>query len=91
MEFDRVVFNEEPGAVYGPGAAPMPGASRGWVLARGGGCTLHASASQQPVPAHGAGPCPWGAGRTHATHMRRGATHAPPPRAAQCGPTLATT
>ena len=23
MEFDRVVFNEEPGAVYGPGATPL--------------------------------------------------------------------
>ena len=24
MEFDKVVFNEEPGAVYGPGAKPTP-------------------------------------------------------------------
>ena len=55
MEFDRVVFNEEPGAVYGPGAAPMPGASRGRVLrgAEGAPCMQapHHSLCPHVVPA----------------------------------------
>ena len=80
MEFDRVVFNEEPGAVYGPGAAPMPGASRGRVLrgAEGAPCMQapHHSLCPHAVPA----PAPGAQGtRTRPTCYAVQPT--PPPRA----------
>ena len=76
MEFDRVVFNEEPGAVYGPGAMPTPWGARERVLARGGGRESTPSrmrAPAQPPPASGASPRRVEHARTRPTGAR-GAT-----------------
>jgi hypothetical protein len=54
MEFDRVVFNEEPGAVYGPGATPTPWAARERVLARGAGRENASCMQAALAPAPGA-------------------------------------
>ena len=79
MEFDRVVFNEEPGAVYGPGAMPTPWGARERVLARGGGREDTASrmrAPPQPPPVLGASP----RGVEHARTLPTGARGATRPR-----------
>ena len=102
MEFDRVVFNEEPGAVYGPGAMPTPWGARERVLARGGGRESTPSrmrAPAHPPPASGASPRRVEHARTRPTGARgatRPRTPHPHPQlarahAAQCEPTLATT
>ena len=102
MEFDRVVFNEEPGAVYGPGAMPTPCGARERVLARGGGRESTPSRMRvpaQPPPARGASHRRVEHARTRPTGARgatRPRTPHPHPQlarahAAQCEPTLATT
>ena len=86
MEFDRVVFNEEPGAVYGPGAMPTPWGARERVLARGGGREDTASrmrAPPQPPPVLGASP----RGVEHARTRPTGARGATRPRTRTRTPT----
>ena len=86
MEFDRVVFNEEPGAVYGPGAMPTPWGARERVLARGGGREDTASrmrAPPQPPPVLGASP----RGVEHARTRPTGARGATRPRTPTPTPT----